>query len=288
MAIANVRGVDLYYEVVGEGERVVFTHGAWTDGRTWLAVVDRLSDRFETVTWDRRGHSRSQDGPGPGSVHEDAADLAGLISHLGDRPVHLVGNSAGGAVTLNLVTTRPELILSAAAHEPGPFSLLEGSEDPHTRDLLERDRRDISHVVELIQSAQHRAAAEYFLDEVAVGPGAWTQFPEELRRILVSNAPTVPDDLRDAFDSSSLDTSALAKSDVPILVTSGGVGPPTERGAVEELARRVPAARLAIIEEAGHIPHRTHPVEYAELIAVFIDGLVSGAATATPSKEEMR
>lgn len=70
------------------------------------------------MTWDRRGHSRSQDGTAPGSYLEDAADLAGLIEHLGGEPAHLVGNSSGGKVVLDLIAIRPDLAASAAVHEP--------------------------------------------------------------------------------------------------------------------------------------------------------------------------
>lgn len=107
MATAEINGVELYYEQVGEGDRMVLTHGAWTDGRTWHALTERLADRFEVITWDRRGHSRSGDGNGTGSCREDASDLAGLIEHLGG-PVHVVGNSAGGNVVLNLVAMRDD------------------------------------------------------------------------------------------------------------------------------------------------------------------------------------
>lgn len=93
MATTVINGVEIFYERGGEGDRIVMTHGAWTDGRTWQAVTE--VDRFEVVTWDRRGHSRSGDGEGPGSCRQDAADLAALMEHLGDGPVHAVGNSAG-------------------------------------------------------------------------------------------------------------------------------------------------------------------------------------------------
>ena len=64
MATADVNGVELHYEVTGAGPRLVLTHGSWTDGSGWAPSVQRLAERFEVVTWDRRGHSRSQDGDG--------------------------------------------------------------------------------------------------------------------------------------------------------------------------------------------------------------------------------
>ena len=74
--------------------------------------------------------AHSEPGIGPGDRAEDAADLATLIEHLGDGPVHVAGNSYGAIVTLTLVTTRPELVASAAVHEPPVLELLEGSLDP--------------------------------------------------------------------------------------------------------------------------------------------------------------
>lgn len=47
MTTARINGVELYYERAGQGDRIVMTHGAWSDGRTWEAVAGRLTDRFE-------------------------------------------------------------------------------------------------------------------------------------------------------------------------------------------------------------------------------------------------
>jgi pimeloyl-ACP methyl ester carboxylesterase len=89
-----------------------------------------LAERFRVVSWDRRGHSGDGDGDGPGSRHEDAADLAALIEHISDEPIHIVGNSYGASVALTVVASRPELVASAAVHEPPLFALLEDTQDP--------------------------------------------------------------------------------------------------------------------------------------------------------------
>lgn len=172
MPKAEVDGVEIYYERAGEGDQVVMTHGSWTDGRTWQAITERLVTRFEVVTWDRRGHSRSQDGEGPGSCRQDAGDLAGLIESLGTGPVHVVGNSAGGNVVLNLITMRADLVKSAAVHEPGPFGLLGESDNPHLARVMEHEKTMTEHVEGLIADGRHREAARYFVDNIAVGPGA--------------------------------------------------------------------------------------------------------------------
>lgn len=272
MTTLQVNDVELYYERIGDGEPVVFTHGAWTDGRTWQAVTDRLVDRFVVVTWDRRGHSRSQDGIGPGSVNEDAADLVALIEALATGPVHVVGNSAGGNVVLNLVTMRPDLVKTAAVHEPGPFGLLERSEAPHLVEVMEREKQLTDEVERLISSGEPRRAIQFFVDQIALGPGAWEQLPEELKSAMEANASTVADDLRDGWDAHSVDIDALAESPVPLLISAGSDSPELERGAARELARRLPATRLTVLPGAGHIPHRTHTDSYVAMLANFFDG----------------
>jgi len=275
MATAEVNGVELYYEHVGEGDRIVMTHGAWSDGGAWQTVTERLSDRFEVVAWDRRGHSRSSDGLGAGSCRQDASDLAGLIEHLGGGPVHVVGNSAGGNVTMNLMAARNDLVRSAAVHEPGPFGLLVETGDPELVALVEREKTMTAHVEELIAAGENREAGKYFVDEIAIGPGAWEQFPEDLRSTIAANAPTVPDDLRDGWDAASVDIAGVAAADVPMLVSSGSVSPKMEAAAAVELRRLVPTARFQVLEGAGHIPHRTHPDEYARMLAAFIDSVTA-------------
>lgn len=273
MSTVTVNGVELYYELIGAGERIVFTHGAWSDGRAWDAVSDRLADRFELVTWDRRGHSRSQDGAGPGTYLDDAKDLAGLIEHLGGDPVHLVGNSSGGKVVLDLISIRPDLAASAAVHEPRVAGLLpEGAGDERIAQLIEAEERRLDHVVEQIEKGEHRQAAQYFVDEVAVGPGAWEAFPEQLQNVLISNAPTF---LGESRDTTSVDVDALITSAVPLLISVGTESPELEILAAMELARLLPAARMETLDGAGHVPHRTHPDPYAAMLASFIEGAPS-------------
>jgi pimeloyl-ACP methyl ester carboxylesterase len=272
MASANVNGVDLYYEVTGAGPRLVLTHGSWTDGSGWAPSVPRLAERFEVVTWDRRGHSRSQDGDGPGSRAQDAADLAGLIDHLGGCTAHVVGNSYGAIVTLTLMLDRPDLVASAAVHEPPLFSLLEGTPDPEIADALIAVQRPLESVAALIEADAQRAAAEHFIDNVALGPGWWAQLPESFRAVLEHNAGTYLDELHDPT-ALSIDTAGLVATAVPLLLTYDTASPRLFPAVIDELAVLVPAARIEVLEGAGHIPHATHPDLWTATLLAFHDEL---------------
>ncbi len=64
MAVANVNGVRLFYEVSGAGEvPLVLVHGSWGSHHNWDRVVPGLAESFRVLTYDRRGHSESERPP---------------------------------------------------------------------------------------------------------------------------------------------------------------------------------------------------------------------------------
>jgi pimeloyl-ACP methyl ester carboxylesterase len=279
MTAANVNGIDLYFDTVGAGETLVLTHGSWTDGSGWAPAVPSLAERYHVVTWDRRGHSRSQDGNTPGSRVEDAADLAGLIEYLDCGQVHLAGNSYGAIVALAAVTDRPDLVASAAVHEPPLFGLLEGTADPRVAEALIAVQQPLQSVAALIEAGDHRAAAELFIDGVALGPGSWAQMPEPVRALIASNACTYLDELHDPT-ALTIDTSALTATTVPLQLTYGTASPMLFPKVIDQLASLVPTARVAILHDVGHIPHASHPERWTATLLEFLDQLDRGGREA--------
>ena len=280
MATVIVNGVALHYEEVGTGACLVLTHGSWTDGTGWAQAVERLADRYRVVVWDRRGHSRSAAGDGPGSRAEDGADLAGLIEQVSDTPVHLAGSSYGSIVTLTLVTERPDLVVSAAVHEPPLFGLLEGTQDHEIAAELATSEEELAVVRELLESGNHQGAAHHFVEHVALGPGSWDQLPKAFRAVLVANAPTYLDEMRDET-ALSVDTAALATTSVPLMLSRGTESPPLFAPVIAEVASLVPTARVEVIEGAGHVPHSTHPDEWVARLTTFHDAAASLPAQRT-------
>lgn len=284
MTTATINGVELYYDTVGAGETLVLTHGSWTDGSGWAPSVPNLAERYRVVTWDRRGHSRSQDGNGPGSRDEDGADLAGLIEYLDCGPVHLVGNSYGAIVALTVVIDRPDLVASAAVHEPPLFGLLQGTPDPDIAEALVAMQKPLQSVAALIEAGDHGAAAELFIDGVALGPGSWAQLPESFRALIGGNAGTYLDELHDPT-ALMIDTTALARTSVPLQLTYGTASPRLFSAVIDQLASLVPTARVEVLRDVGHIPHATHPDLWTARLLAFLDQLDLDARQAAAVSE---
>ncbi len=281
MAVAHMKDADLYYEVHGTGETLFLTHGSWGDATGWRAVIPGLAERYEVVIWDRRGHSRSSGGERSGTIDDDATDLAELIQHL-DRPgAHVYGSSSGGTVVLKLLAARPDLVSSVVVHEPAVPGLLDSLEDTETRTLLEEMNDSLDRVRAMIESDQHAAAAEYFIDNVAIGPGAWDRLPQEVRRAFTANAPTYAEELCDptAF---VVDTDTIAAADIPLLITHGTESPPLLLAATHKLIDGLPGARVVTLENSGHVPYRTDPDLWLQTYVGFLQ-TVSASRTGIAS-----
>jgi pimeloyl-ACP methyl ester carboxylesterase len=267
----TVNGVDLYVEVRGTGPRVVLVHGSWGDAGNWAEIVGRLAATHQVVSYDRRGHSRSGDGSGPGSRVQDAEDLAALIEALGP-PVHVVGSSFGGSIVLTLVVARPDLVASAAVHEPPLFALLEGTRDPYVAAAMGATDDAEETVRRLLVEGEHEAAARHFVDNVAFGPGAWESFPESRRSMFATNATTYLDELEDP-DAVTIDAAALAAAPVPVRITRGTASPLPLMAITDELGDLLPQAEVRIVPGTGHVPHLTHPEVFVEELRDFWAGL---------------
>ncbi len=263
MATATVNGVDLYYSTAGSGPSLVLVHGSWGDADNWLPVVPRLADSCSVVTYDRRGHSRSERPASQGSVHEDVTDLAALIEALDLAPAFVCGNSYGALITLRLASTRPDLVRGIAVHEPPGVLVLSG--DPALEPLLAAFEERITPVRHLLEAGEHAAAAQRFVETIALGPGQWGQLPEPVRQTFVRNAPTFLDELRDP-ECLGLDLDALATCPESVLLTHGDQSPPMFAPILDRIAQELPHAQRHVYAGAGHLPHATHPGAFVEVI----------------------
>ncbi len=112
MPIIRVNNVNLYYEIAGEGQPLLLLHGLGSSSRDWELQVPVFAERYKVITFDARGHGRSDKPRGPYSVPGFASDVAGLMREMDIVPVHIVGISMGGMIAFQLAVDFPEMIRS--------------------------------------------------------------------------------------------------------------------------------------------------------------------------------
>jgi pimeloyl-ACP methyl ester carboxylesterase len=118
-SIKTMDGVDLVYEVAGEGEPVLLVHGLGGSRNDWRPQLPALAG-YRVVRYDQRGHGASSKPRGRYTIRQLAGDAAALIEALALGPVHVVGLSLGGMVAFQLGVDRPELVRSLTIVNSGP------------------------------------------------------------------------------------------------------------------------------------------------------------------------
>ena len=271
----HINGVDLYYELAGAGDPLVLVHGAFTDHTSWRFVIPGLAESYRVLSYDRRGHSRSERPAASGGRRTDEDDLVALIERLELAPVHLVGSSHGSSISLGVAARRPDLVRSVAVHEPPLLGIAEpGTELGRMADTILATMRAVA--AEIRRGDAEDATAR-FIEEIALGPGMWRTLPVESRRALVANAPTFLD-LLDDHDWAAVPLPA--GTDTPILLTDGDSSPPWFGAIIAELfVTRYCQASRHTFRGAGHAPHLSHPAELVSVIRSFVESTFADATT---------
>jgi 3-oxoadipate enol-lactonase len=120
MPILRVQDIKLYYETTGQGEPLLFIHGLGSSTRDWEKQVAFFSRRYQVITFDVRGHGKTDKPPGPYSVPLFAADTAELIQSLAIDRAHVVGISMGGMIAFQLAVDALNLVKSLVIVNSGP------------------------------------------------------------------------------------------------------------------------------------------------------------------------
>lgn len=116
-------GVEIHYLVEGRGDPVVLLHGiTGTAASNWggPGIIGRLSEEFQVIAVDQRGHGMSGKPHDPASYGERMAlDVVDLLDHLRLQQAHVVGYSMGGFITMKLVALAPDRLMSAVVGGAG-------------------------------------------------------------------------------------------------------------------------------------------------------------------------
>lgn len=110
MAIKKINGINIYYELQGKGDPIIFLSGFSTNRETWRNYSDSFSSSNQTLILDNRGAGQTDAPPPPYSIETMADDTATLMDELGIKQAHMVGSSMGTAIIQTLALRYPEKI----------------------------------------------------------------------------------------------------------------------------------------------------------------------------------
>jgi pimeloyl-ACP methyl ester carboxylesterase len=282
-------------------ELVLCVHGMSGAATNWTDLMGELAPDFDCAAVDLPGSGFSPP-PGTGagySVTGNAATVAQLIEALGRGPVHLIGNSMGGAVSVRVAARRPDLVKTLTLISPAlPDRKVRGSVAhfpvlalPFAGEWLVRRYTERYPV-------ENRVAGVFamcFCDPTRLHPDRFALEVEELRRrdalsygatSLARSARTlVGETLRPGLLSSLWREAGQVTA--PSLVLFGS----HDRLVHPRLAARAAStfrdARVAVLPETGHLAQMERPGLVATLFRERVEetrarGAASSEATQVP------
>jgi non-heme chloroperoxidase len=263
-------GTSLFYRDWGSGRPVLFASG-WALGSVQFQyqMASLVSRGYRTISYDRRGHGRSDD-PGAGYDYETlASDLAALIEHLDLSGLTLVGHSMAGGEIIRYLSrhgdARVARIVLVAATLPFPLrdeTNPTGIDAAVFEQVREQFRRDFG--------AWMQAAEGPYVGDGLPGCNvsefirAWTRadmLGTSLMAVIECNRAITDTDFRDE----------LRDVRVPALVIQGDkdASIPLELAGYRQ-AELMPNSRLVVYENAPHGLYLTHRDRLTEDLIAFI------------------
>ena len=255
-------GVRLRYIAEGKGEPVVLIHGYGGNidtGWTEAGIVKGLSDRYQVIAIELRGHGRSDKPHTPAAyglpmVH----DVIRLMDRLKIERAHVVGYSMGGRIATMLLAERPERLRTAVIGGAGWL-------DP--RSLQARQVR----MEQTAQSLEQGKGVGPLIAALAPPSATPTRKQiEDYNKVFLSgNDPIALAAVARGMASLQPPESKLRANQTPVLALVGELDP--NKSEVDRLERILPNLKVVVIRGANHINAMRNP-EFLNNLKAFLAG----------------
>lgn len=268
----EVNGLNVHYKTYGQGEPVfILLHGFGASLFSWHEVTAPLAEYGTVIAYDRPAFGLTErpmewEGESPYSPQAQVELVIGLMDALGIEKAILVGNSAGGTISMQAALQYPERVQALILVDPAVYA--GGGAPAWTRPVL--NMLQMNRVGPLI-SRQLQARGPEFIELAWHDPSKIT--PEIMAGY---QKPLQAENWDKAlwFLTVSSRESGLAERvgelTLPTLVITGDDDRivPTEQSL--QLADALPNAQLVVVPQCGHVPHEEHPDLFMQAVTEFL------------------
>jgi pimeloyl-ACP methyl ester carboxylesterase len=271
----EVNGLNVHYKRYGQGEPyIILLHGFGASTFSWREVTQPLAQAGTVIAFDRPAFGLTerplpeewQDGANPYAAVAQVDLLLGLMDTLGVERAILVGNSAGGTVSMNAALRQPERVRALVLVDPAVY--VGGGGPSWIRPLFalpQMDRigplfvRSISDSgMDVLSSAWHDTSL--VTDEVIEG------YRKPLR---AENWDVALWYMTKGSRASAL-AERLDEFTMPVLVVTGDDDRIVPTDDSIRLAGELPGAELVVFPRCGHVPHEECPQAFLDAVLPFI------------------
>lgn len=258
---AVINGAELEFWDIGSGPAVLFIHGGMGEECAKVLKEPQLSSRFRLIHFHRRGYGNSACPEMPVSIEQHARDGMALLAHLGVDAAHVVGQSYGGAVSLQLALQAPGLVRSLTVAEPGLPAIIFGSAEFAALG---------AQAGELYQNGEHDAAIELF-GRAVVGNKRWDSFAADWLSLWTGDAITVFESDLVSMGEWNFGAAEADKITQPVMSLVGEDSPDVFKNVADAIAEWIPQAENYKVPDSSHTIMQMNPGHAAQLITDFIE-----------------
>jgi 3-oxoadipate enol-lactonase len=262
MPFLAVRDINLYYELVGTGPRLLYINGTGGDLRRKPNVFDSpLVDHFTILSYDQRGLGQTDRPTTPYTMADYAEDANALLDALGWARCAVMGVSFGGMVAQEFAVCYPERVerLVLACTSSGGAG---GASYP-LHELMELDLRaktmHMMAVGDLRQDAECQAANPQLVQELLdLAEASAAVGAEEPNRALGARLQLLARKDHDTYDR-------LPTLKMPVFICGGRYDGTASVANQHTLKAQIPHAQLELFD-GGHGFLQQDSAAYARII----------------------
>jgi pimeloyl-ACP methyl ester carboxylesterase len=285
----RLHGHRVNFNIAGEGPPIVLIHGVAGRAAQWDETMLLLAERHTVIAPDLLGHGESAKPRGDYSLGAFASGVRDLLVGLDIERATVVGHSLGGGIAMQFAYQFPErcerLVLVSSGglgHDVHPMlraATLPGSE--LVLPLLAHAR--LLETVSLVPRALGKLGFRAGPDMTEIARGYQSLSNAEARNAFIHTVRAVIDPTGQRINAS--DRLYLA-SKMPSLIVWGQRDRviPVEHGQIAH--EGMPGSRLELFEDSGHFPQLDRPLEFARILAQFMDE-TDGARLDTDQMREL-
>lgn len=251
----EVNGMQMYYEVSGQGDPLVVLHGAYMNIPSMGEIIPRLAESHTVYALEFQGHGRTTDIDRPITYPNLADDVAAFMDAVGLEKADVFGYSMGAAAGLQVAIRHPKkvnkLVAASVAYDAEGWQ-------PAFKEFIPQMTVDM--FVEMPFAEEYR--------ELAADPDGFPALVEKL--IALEHEPMAWEE-----DVKTLQTPVLiiaGDADVATLEHTVAMFRLLGGGVMGDMGEPLPASRLAIMPATSH----TAVITQVDLLMGFIDPFLKG------------
>lgn len=265
----HVNGIEIYYEIHGQGEPMVLIEGLSNDHNAWGPHLGELTKHFRCLIFDNRGMGMTGKPESEYTSRIYAEDTAMLMDAVGFTNAHLVGLSMGSCIAQELCLAYPNKVRSMV--------LVSGWARP--------DKYFTELINMWIQMAENAETDIMWTDILlrSFSPKMYNERPKDIQALkdgLNQASISLQAFVRQARSLLTHDTfERLSQVNTPTQILVGDLDIFTPYRFAEELHRGISGSQLIVLENQAHAFPLENPQVFDQILIHFIQNLQKNCVT---------